>query len=98
MELGRLQLYGYQSTLAINVNAIHCCGQLILQGRKTQNQNDNHVLQVNLHCTKSFISSVTMETAKICSFTSHLRNMQNILATAVIYMRCRVQTLKVYSF
>jgi hypothetical protein len=61
----------------------HCCGQLILQGRKTQNQNDNHVLQINLHCTKSFISSVTMETAKICSFTSHLRNMQNILATAV---------------
>jgi len=25
-----------------------------------------------------------METGKICSFTSHLRDMQNILATAVI--------------
>jgi len=27
----------------------HCCGQLILQGCKTRNQNDNRVLQVNLH-------------------------------------------------
>jgi len=27
----------------------HCCGQLILQGCKTRNQNDNCVLQVNLH-------------------------------------------------
>ena len=61
----------------------HCCGQLILQGRKTQNQNDNRVLQVNLHSTKSFIHRVTMETAKICSFTSHLHDVQNILATGV---------------
>jgi len=63
---------------------LHCCSQLILQGCKTQNQNDNHVLRVNLHSAKSFISSVTMETAKICSFTSHLHDMQNILATAVL--------------
>ena len=51
-----------------------------------QNQNDNRILQVNSHSAKSFISSVTTETVKIYSFASHLRDMQNILATAVFVL------------
>ena len=52
-------------------------------GSQNAKSNDNRVLRANLQSTKSFIRSVTMETAKTCRFTFYLHDVQNILATAV---------------
>jgi len=60
-----------------------CCGHLILQGPKTEVQNYNHVLEVNLPFEKFFIHGVTMETGEFIVLLFDFRNMQNILATAV---------------
>jgi hypothetical protein len=81
----RLHRYHLLTRLALTAEA----SLYILEGPidQTQNQNDNRVMWANLCWVKSFTYwqhyHGTMKTARFCSFTSHLHDMQYILATAM---------------